>query len=264
VRLACSLFDFYQRHRLWREWVEVYTCAWESARLENDWRASIRLLAGLGFANRRLGRFQESADAYHRALDIATGVGDELAIGPILADLGGLCLAFGRREQARRHLDAALAVPGYASDPRHAPVLWLNLTHLHFHAGDVGRATESLHRGMTVTGAGCDAHTLAQLHHWAGELALRQRYFEAAAGSAAAELEIARGLEDPLRQAYALDLLASATADRQPGRARSLWLEAQALCDQLGHPLGADICETLKLGGQARPERRVRVNLWYL
>jgi tetratricopeptide (TPR) repeat protein len=264
ARLAASWFDFYHEHRLWREWVEAYTCACESARFDSDWQTSIRLLTGLGVAHKKLGRFEESADAYHRALDIATGVGDEMTIGPILSSLGGLCLAFDRTEQAKYHLEAALAVPGYASDPCHAPEFWLHLTHLHFHAGDFKRATQSLHRGFAAAGRAGDPRIVAHLHHWAGELALRQRHFEAAAGSAAAEFEIARDLGDPLRQAYALELLASATAHRQPARARSLWLEAQALCAGLGHRLGTEISETLRVGGQARPERRVLINSWYV
>jgi hypothetical protein len=111
ARLAASWFEFYERRSLWRDWVEAYTCAWESVRFESDRLAGIRVLSGLGVANRRLGRFQESADAYRQALDIATGIGDELVIGPILAELADLCLAFGRTEQSGQYREAVPAAP---------------------------------------------------------------------------------------------------------------------------------------------------------
>ena len=76
-------------------------------------------------------------------------------------------------------------------------------------------------------------------------------------------MEIARAVHDPLRQAYALDLLATAVAIRTPGRARSLWREAQAICGGLGHALAADVEQLLRAGPVTEDEliaRRLRVN----
>ncbi|MBE1488550.1 tetratricopeptide (TPR) repeat protein [Plantactinospora soyae] len=263
AELAGSLFAFYHQHRLWRDWVEAYSSAQESARLWGDWYAESRILVGLGVAYKQLGRYEQAAEAYHRALDIATAGGDVLSTGPILVNLGGLCNTFGRPQDARRHLRAALALPGYSDDPRYSPVLWLNLTHLHYNQGELEQAAECVRRGLAAAAASGDVHTTAYLNHWAGELSLRQRRFDLAAESAATEIEIARAAHDPLRQAYGLDLLASAVAARTPGRARSLWREAQAICAELGHALATDIEKLLHGGPVSEDElidRRLRVN----
>jgi DNA-binding SARP family transcriptional activator/tetratricopeptide (TPR) repeat protein len=263
AELAGSLFAFYHQHRLWRDWVETYSCAQESARLWGDWYAESRILVGLGVAYKQLGRYEQAAEAYQRALDIATAAGDVLSTGPILVNLGGLCNTSGRPQDAQRHLQAALALPGYSDDPRYSPVLWLNLTHLYFNQGELEQAAECVRRGLAAAAASGDVHTTAYLNHWAGELSLRQRRFDLAADSAAAEIEIAQTAHDPLRQAYGLDLLASAVAARAPGRARSLWREAQAICAGLGHALGTDIEKLLRDGPVTEDElitRRLRVN----
>lgn len=263
AELAGSLFAFYHQHRLWHDWVDTYSCAQESARLWGDWYAESRILVGLGVAYKQLGRYGQAADAYQRALDIAVAADDVLSTGPILVNLGGLCNTVGRPQDARRHLQAALALPGYADDPRYSPVLWLNLTHLHFNQGEFGQAAECVRRGLAAAATSGDVHTTAYLHHWAGELSLRQRRFDLAADSAAAEIEIARAAHDPLRQAYGLDLLASAVAAGTPDRARALWREAQAICARLGHALATDIEKLLHDGPVTEDEliaRRPRVN----
>ncbi|MFC6023766.1 BTAD domain-containing putative transcriptional regulator [Plantactinospora solaniradicis] len=263
AELAGSLFAFYHQHRLWRDWVETYSCAQESARLWGDWYAESRILVGLGVAYKQLGRYEQAAEAYQQALDIAVAAGDVLSTGPILVNLGGLCNTVGRPQDARRHLQAALALPGYADDSRYSPVLWLNLTHLYFNQGEFEQAAECVRSGLAAAGASGDVHTTAYLNHWAGELSLRQRRFDLAAESAAAEIEIAQAAHDPLRQAYGLDLLASAVAARTPGRARSLWREAQAICSGLGHALATDIEKLLHDGPITEDEliaRRLRVN----
>jgi tetratricopeptide (TPR) repeat protein len=151
-------------------------------------------------------------------------------------------------------------LPGYGDDPRYAPLLLLNLGHLEFNARQFAVAGDHMRRALHLTESTADQHTAAYLHHGLGEIAFQEGLYEAAETHAAQALESARQLGDPLRQAYALDLLASIKAVLGDGSAGRLWSEAQRLSEEIGHALADDIREFLANPAAGLSERRFVVN----
>jgi DNA-binding SARP family transcriptional activator len=266
--LAIAAFPFFHHRRRWREWIDVYEHALTAARADGDNYAQHRVLNGLGVAYKQLGKHATAADYYTRALAVAQNAGDHTAVGSIRINLSGLYNTCDRPDLAEQHLRAAAAVPGFAEDGRFGQLLWLNMSHLHFNAGRYEQAESCARRGLSLADRAGDEHTAAYLHHGLGEVAFQRRRYAEAAGQAHAELALARSARDPLRQAYALDLLASALSLEDPTEARARWQDAADLCAELHHPLGGEVRARLEHPAPAAPDeyhadesrRRLRVN----
>jgi DNA-binding SARP family transcriptional activator len=259
-QLAASLFAFYHQRRLWADWIEVYLCALESVAIDGDPLGMVRICNGLGVANKQLGRYETALDFYRRALEAARPLGDPLTIGPVYANLGGIYNTIGEIDLAREHLSAGLALPGYGDSPSYAPVLLLNLGHLEYNQRRYDESAAYMQRGLKLSEISGDAHTTAYLHHGLGEVSFQRNMFGLAASHAEEELRLAKELRDPLRQAYALDLLASARAKSGDGGAEALWREALAIAEEIGHGLAASIAELLRDPPADLAERRFEVN----
>lgn len=240
-QLATALFAYYHRRRIWAEWREVYLCALASARADGHLLGMVKILNGLGVASKQLGRRGEAIAYYQEGLALAEQTGDPMAIGPLHVNLGGVYNGADEPELARAHLTAALELAGYGDDPRYGTLLLLNLGHLDYNDHRFTDAAGYMRRGLEMAGLSGDTHTVAYLNHGLGEVEFQHGRLAAAARHAQIALELAQTLSDPLRQAYALDLLASAVVGTDPDRARSLWDEAVRISEQLGHPLAQDI-----------------------
>ncbi|MEV4412053.1 BTAD domain-containing putative transcriptional regulator [Catellatospora sp. NPDC049609] len=253
-QLATALFAYYHRRRIWAEWHEVYQTALASARADGHLLGMVKILNGLGVASKQLGRRGEAIAYYQEGLALARQTGDPMAIGPLHVNLGGVYNGADEPELAREHLHAALALAGYGDDPRYGTLLRLNLGHLDYNDHRFAQAAEHMRHGLELAGHSGDTHTMVYLNHGLGEVELQHGRFEAACRHARVALELAESLTDPLRQAYALDLLASATAVADWDRARELWERAVEICDGLGHALGPDIRTVLAEGPGSCPD----------
>ncbi|BCJ72457.1 SARP family transcriptional regulator [Catellatospora sp. IY07-71] len=253
-QLATALFAYYHRRRIWAEWHEVYQTALASARADGHLLGLAKILNGLGVASKQLGRRGEAIAYYQEGLAVARQHGDPLTIGPLLINLGGVYNGADEPELAREHLTAALHLAGYGDDPRYATLLRLNLGHLDYNDHRFEEAAGHMRRGLEMAGYSGDTHTMVYLNHGLGEVELQLGRTTAAARHARVALELAQALADPLRQAYALDLLASATAATDWAAAQALWEQAAQLCDGLGHALGPDIRTVLAEGPGSCPD----------
>lgn len=77
-----------------------------------------KVLVEVGWANRRLGYFDETEKAYTRALDILRGEGNAILSANILNNLGVLQYLLGEHEKAVQTFDKALQYAKIASYPR--------------------------------------------------------------------------------------------------------------------------------------------------
>jgi DNA-binding SARP family transcriptional activator/tetratricopeptide (TPR) repeat protein len=259
AQLAEVVMVFYHQQRLWFDWLELLGTAKRAAAQGTDTWLRMRISHGLGIVQKLLGRTGAAIDAYHEALEFAENIGDPIVIGPIHANLGALYNTTGDAAMAKHHLEAALALPGYREDTRYSPILYLNLGHLCFNERAFARAAELLELGLRDAARSNHRHGTAYLHHGLGEVEFQRTRDEAAIDHAERALTEARRLADPLREAYALDLLASVTALGDLDAAVLLWDRALRATRRLGHPLATSIEQLLAEDLPAEPVARRRL-----
>jgi DNA-binding SARP family transcriptional activator/tetratricopeptide (TPR) repeat protein len=219
-RLAYALRGFYYIAKPWPEWLATHEAALRSAQRLGDPAAETTTLNNLGLAYLELGRFDDAADHYRRAEELADRSGDRHAsqnaranlawlhysraeydrflveIQPVYESyvatgsernaaitLRGIGLAEGelrRVDDAITHLGSALAMFERLGLPLDTAMTFNALGDAHRHAGQDDPATWAYQQGLSAAERCGSGFEQARAHHHLGEIAYRRGRTESA------------------------------------------------------------------------------------
>jgi len=146
-----------------------------------------------------------------------------------------------------RHLRIALAIPEYGQEPQNATADSINLGCELIDLERYPSAADALQRALEFARPADDAQQACHAHHNLTEIALRQGDRVMARQHAEHQLRLAEELGDPLREAAALDSLASALIHEDPAAARVRWREARRVYRELDHRIAPVLDEWLSV-----------------
>ena len=181
VRLAATLYRYFDLGGHFAEAVAVHSRACHAARSVGDQVAEAQALHNLGAVDLRLGRYPQGAASIGQALDLLREVGDLPGQARALANLGLAALLQGQSQQAVGHFTESLALHRETGDRTGQARALGNLGFAALRQGQYGQAARDLGESLAlcreIGDRGGEARALANL----GEVALRQdRYQEAA------------------------------------------------------------------------------------
>jgi tetratricopeptide (TPR) repeat protein len=112
-----------------------------------------RALMSQGLALLWLGRYEEALTSFEALLPLAEAARDPETHRMGLALAGNIREISGDFQQSQEHLDRALALSEYASDPFDAAFAWGNHAELAYYRGDWGLARSSVERSLQIVRA---------------------------------------------------------------------------------------------------------------
>ncbi|WP_162907775.1 AfsR/SARP family transcriptional regulator [Allorhizocola rhizosphaerae] len=244
-QLAEVLMNYFSISRHWPQWLATTRAGLVSARATGDPVAVSRILLCLGMIHKQTGDLAAARADWTEALQTATESGRQQLITACHVNLGGLCVVEGDPAAGAEHLRTALADTAYVSVPKFRVVPQINYGCALFDLGDIDAAADSFAAALSAAQQAGDLVHLCHAHHNLAEVALRRNDFETARRHAEQQLRFAQEIEDPLRQAAAWDVLASAVCNLDLALAREHWQRALTLYEQLGHRLAGPLAEWL-------------------
>ena len=234
-QLAWTLMVFLFRLGRWHDWAATQHTALNAARRHNDRVGQAHAHAGLGFACRWLGRYDEACTYLQQALDLFAELGDAVRQGEAHTELGGVVEYQHRFADALMHDQQALAL-FRAAGYRRGQAKALNDAGWHHallgdHHEALAHCEQALALSREVGDRRGEAYTLDSLgyaHYRLGDYERSANYYQQS---------IARLRE--VRSSYYLALVLGHLGDTldaagdQPA-ARAAWQQALAILDHLG------------------------------
>ena len=236
-QMADTLFPYYTIRRRWPEWLAAFEMGLASAESINDQEATAHMHVGLGVVRKQTGDYALARFHYVAALRLAESVGNGRLITACHINLGGLCVNEGDPATGAMHLRTALTNKEYTDQPQMAVALHINYGCTLMDMHQLAEAAEAFTTALGIALQTDDLQRACYAHHNLAEVALRRGDMDDARGHAEAGLETAHRSGDPLRQAAAYDMLASAVYHADRPLARKHWQEALALYQNLNHRL---------------------------
>lgn len=134
----------------WRDALELFDRALETARRRDDRLAEARLLDESGPPHRRLGHHAEARARYQRALALARGLGDGWLEASVLNDLGVLAADTADPDGAVQLYQQALALWRPLARPRHEAMTAFNLAFAYTLLGRNDDAADLLETALRI------------------------------------------------------------------------------------------------------------------
>jgi len=204
IRLAATLYRYFDLGRHFAEAVAVHSRACDAARSVGDQVAEAHALHNLGAVDLRLGRYPQGAASIGQALDLLRATGDRPGQARALGNLGLAALLQGDTQQAVGHFTESLALHREIGDRTGQARALGNLGFAALRQGQYGQAARDLGESLALcreTGdRGGEARALANL----GEVALRQDRFQEAARHLYEALALLREVGDRASEADTL------------------------------------------------------------
>lgn len=216
------------------------------AYLGEDWGRSLRYHLLAGIEDKKLFANMQSLDHFRKALDGAERLPAEETKAQrqqIHAELGELLLTIGQRDEASKHLAAALSLAEELADPDAQANACRWLARAHEVRGEFQQSLEWIARGLQILGDRLTPSSL-ELRLIAGLIHSRQGDYKLATQQAVASMLAADELGQPSIVARAHTLLG--TIDRMRGHADQAvehFEEALALYQQIGNLQGQALAE---------------------
>ncbi|HYN19589.1 MAG TPA: CHAT domain-containing protein [Thermoanaerobaculia bacterium] len=174
-----------------------------------DGKGEARTLINLGALHDNFGDFGAALEAYELALDLSRKLGDKLREASLLYNLGTTYYALGDFERALGHYEQALAIRREAGAGKDEVRTEIAIAHARFRLGDTAPALAIGRRAAEAASASSDRQG-----EMLARLLLGQRLTAGEPAAALAELsralDLARQLEDRLREVSALQRIGEA------------------------------------------------------
>ncbi|KUN78006.1 ATP-binding protein [Streptomyces griseoruber] len=148
-RLTDALWPLFQRLRPSDMWIEAHRLGLDAARRSGSQPGEGRMLTSGAIGLRDGGRYEEAADWYRQALELALAEGDVRQQAQAVNGLGHLCLLTGRLDEAREHFGRALRLRESIGYHRGAALSRRRLGETALAAGDLPEAARQLSRALT-------------------------------------------------------------------------------------------------------------------
>ncbi|MET7487201.1 tetratricopeptide repeat protein [Streptomyces sp. NPDC005538] len=145
-RLTDLMWPLFLRLRPSEMWIEAHRLGLEAARRSGSRPGEDRMLTSGAIGLRDAGRYQEAADWYRQALELATSDGDVRQQAQALSGLGHVGLLTHRLDEARAHFEHALRLRESIGYRRGAALSRRRLGETALAASDLATAAEQLDR----------------------------------------------------------------------------------------------------------------------
>jgi tetratricopeptide (TPR) repeat protein len=241
-KLPVVLWDFFNIHKHWADWITTHHVGLAAARRINDRDAEGWLLNSLGAAYLELRRFDEALDCFHKALIIRQEVDELNNKGWILYNIGDTYRMLGRLEQAIDYFHQALPF-GRQVGERWGESWVLNmLGDTYQRLGRFEEAIDYFRQALTIReetsdrlGKGWTLNMLGVTYRRLGRFEEAVNYFQEA-------LIISREDNLPALEAHSLSCLGDvAQYTGQLGAAQRYWRQALTILEDLGDPRASKI-----------------------
>jgi predicted ATPase/transcriptional regulator with XRE-family HTH domain/Tfp pilus assembly protein PilF len=241
LRLGGALWRFWWMHgylREGRDWLEAALAA-----PGTDPAARVKALNGAGALAVAQGDLPAAVRWLEEGRTLARALGDKLALGRAVANLGHAFAAQGDLIQARACFEEGLAVDQELGDREGMSISLNNLGGLAYQAGDLPTARVYMEQALALDRELGDKHSLAISLLNTGSLLYELGEREAGQAYYVESLALSREVGSKQNIIYLLNNLAEAAADTGDlAQARASFREALALSQEVGHEPGVIIC----------------------
>lgn len=202
--LAVSCVTLFESHSRHDAWRETHDLAWQAAHRAGDRRGE----AAIEYSRGGLALVEQRMDDARQHLETALAwfeaAGDRHGRGLALRHLAHIARLAGDYQVANARYQQALADLQTVGDPVGEAHVLRNLAQIQLESGRPDRAEELLRRSLATCLRVGTRRVEAQVQHRLGEALLAQDKVEAAATAFAAALRLAESTNDPAGRAYAL------------------------------------------------------------
>lgn len=233
----------------YREAIESFQYSFNVRGRDNE-KAADKLTAwqGLSAVYYHLGEYDRAIDYCERVRNIANKIGDRIAEGDALNNLGGIYETKGSPRRAIKYLEQSLSIARDIGHFRLECEALCNLGQAHLVRGDFNYAIAKNREGLEVSRRIGDSHTKCILLGNMAEAHLTLSEFEEATSFAMQQLEFARELQDQYHECRALSTLGGISWEQQQSKLAIPYYENALV-----------ILE--KIGGNDLQEANLRLNL---
>jgi predicted ATPase len=202
---------------------------------EMDAETQLRVLHHHGHVLQVIGKNEDALASFRRMLDAAYKLDLQAKGGAAHSRIGRLYRENGRLDEARKHLEAALALFESAADERGIASTIDDLGKLHWLRGDYDRALESTQRGLAMRRKIGDRRSIALSLNNLALVYQDSGQYKAALDAFEQALFIRREIGDLLGVSMTLNNLGTVAQDqRDDARALELFLEALEVAKEAG------------------------------
>ena len=217
-------------------WIQVSQWGLAAAQAVADKAAEGRIRGSLGSALLLARRYTEAIDNWLISAGLHIALGEPVRLGKDYDSMAYAYTELGDLDRAEYHQLRAVDIPEYADSPAYGSFARVNLGSLY---GDQGRYDEALvefRRGLELATAAGDLSMMCIAHHDLAEVLVKLGRPAEAVPHAEAEIEVARSVPFPLREARGWDVLADALATTDPARAENARRQAQRIYQAINDP----------------------------
>jgi len=221
----------------WEDWIRIYGCGLESARLAEHPVGQVLMPAGLGVAYARTGRSEEALGHYADSYRCAVATGDPSWLAMAQVNMGAVLFRMGRYAEAQVHCRDALRVYRTLGDRYREAGALNNLAQVEQANGHLDRALEHLLEAVEMYREADDLETLSMVLNNCGEVSIELGKLAEGDAYHQEALDVAQRCGSAMRQAAAyvgLGDAAFARGDRTVARTR--WETARSIYETGGSP----------------------------